>query len=346
MINLLLLFSYRKHSPGFVDYLDNPTLFDTVASDTTLNAIITIGSFLAFFVGIIVTSFLYKYLLSQYYRFKSALEYRSSDEGGSVDSMQEKIAILIRLIWEVITNGDLIYNLASLALALCGCIVHPLFFTFHILGVVFSFPKLRNVLAAIWGPIAAITITLLLYIIMEYLFAVIGYALFPEQFPNFSCDSLVHCFLFALDATFKNNGGVGAGIAKIYTVNQDSENVTISYGRAIYDFLFGFIIVIIIIQLLSGLIIDKFRSLRNDTEAKEADLRNLCIVCSEKSEVIERNSQMTFAEHNISVHNIWFYHMFIGYLTNKPKEDYSGVESYIQKNFKSRQVGWLPYALY
>ena len=79
------------------------------------------------------------------------------------------------------------------------------------------------------------------------------------------------------------------------------------------------LMLIIIIQLLAGLIVDKFRSLRSDAEDKEEDLRDLCIMCSEKSEVIERNSQMTFAEHKCNVHNVWFYHMFIGYLANKPK---------------------------
>lgn len=274
------------------------------------------------------------------------MEYRSSDDEGSVDSVQEKLTILFRLIWEVVANADLIFNLASLILALCGCIIHPLFFVFHILGVVFRFPKLRNVLRAIWGPIAAILITLLLYVIMEYIFAVIGYCLFPDQYPTFTCDSLIHCFLFEIDATFKNNGGIGAALTRIYTINNGTESVTMLYGRAVNDFIFNFVMLIIVVQLLAGLIVDKFRSLRSDAEDKEDDLRNLCIVCSEKSEVIERNSQMTFAEHNASVHNVWFYHMFIGYLANKPKVYYNGVETYVHRNFKARQVCWFPYALY
>lgn len=345
MINLLLLFSYEKHDLGYVDWLTSPTLFGVADNDQTMATILTVGSFLTFFTGIIVMSFLYKYLLSQYYRFKSALENMGNEDPGSEDSIQAKITLIIRLLWEVVANGDLIYNLSSLVLALCGCIIHPLFFVFHILGVVFRFPKLRNVLEAIWGPIGAILITLFLYIIMWYMFAVIAYSLFPDQFPNFTCDSLIHCFLFVIDATFKNNGGYGTALARVYTVDNGSESITISYGRVINDFVFNFLMLIIIIQLLAGLIIDKFRSLRNDAEAKEEDLRDLCIICSEKSEVIERNSQMTFAEHNVNVHNVWFYHMFIGYLANKPKIDYNGVESYIHKNFKAKQVCWLPYAL-
>ena len=41
------------------------------------------------------------------------------------------------------------------------------------------------------------------------MFAVIGYSLFPDQYPNFTCDSLIHCFLFEIDATFQKQWRYG-----------------------------------------------------------------------------------------------------------------------------------------
>ena len=46
------------------------------------------------------------------------------------------------------------------------------------------------------------------------------------------------------------------------TSDDDIDPDTISYSRIVYDFVFNFILIILIVQMMSGIIIDKFGELR------------------------------------------------------------------------------------
>ncbi len=339
------MLSYRKSGDGFGDRLDNKTLCGEVSGDTTSLILTIFGSLLTVLYGIIVLSFLYKFALSTYYRMKMRWDNRRESPGES-SQIRGRFLFVAEIVWTVMGNFELLFNVTGLIMALLGCIMHPLFFTFHILTVAFRSKRLLNVLKAIMGPVTGILLTLLLFIVLQYLFAVIAYVSFPDDYLNYTCDSLLHCFLYDIDQTFKANGGFAATLQPTYTVNANTNDVSIKYYRIVYDFLTGFLLVIVVMQLLSGQIIDEFKSLRDEAQKIEADISSSCIICSEKVEDIERKSGKTFAYHMCYVHNAWFYLMFIGYLMQKPKLDFSGIESYVHNCVKAENIGWLPYSLY
>jgi len=345
IINLYIMLCYRKSTGTWDDRMENPSFVEVLSTSNTMIIMDFLAACLTVFSGIIVMSFLYKYALSTYYRFMLVWEHRKQDKNEE-NALSKGVMMIVWVVAEVATNGDLLLNLANLILAFAGWFVHPFFFTFHLFNVAFRSKRLLNVLKAIVGPIVSISLTLMLHLVMEYLFAVIAYLFFPEHYQPFTCTSLLHCFLFNIDNTFKVNGGVGTALIPIYSVNEESQTIDIMYYRLIFDFLFGFILNLIIVQLLSGLIIDKFKSLRKETEKIEEDMRASCLICSESAEVIERKSGKTFGFHAEYIHNSWFYLMFIGFLLRKPKLDFSGIESYVYENFKKNKVDWLPYSLY
>ncbi|MDR3549700.1 MAG: ion transporter [Candidatus Pacebacteria bacterium] len=347
-MNLVILFSYRKHGLDWTDHLKDPTLFDYFSTDTTYKILITLGSFLTLFLGIVVMSFLYKYILSTYYRLAlewEHREYKASSTSGGVQMIATNTMFVVDMLYRIVANWELLNNLANLSLAICGCAIHPLFFTYHFFVAAFRSKRLQAVLNAIKGPAVSILLTLILYLLMEYLFTVIGYVVFPGDFPNYSCDSLVHCLMFIIDQTYKGNNGAGASLQQVYTTYAD-QTVSIKYERVVFDLMFTLTIVIITVQLLSGLIIDKFRSLRDEAESREKDLLSSCMICSESAEDIERSTKESFAAHCARKHNTWFYLMFVGLLLSKPKIDFSGVESYVHESIKTDDVCWLPYSLY
>lgn len=49
--------------------------------------------------------------------------------------------------------------------------------------------------------------------------------------------------------------------------------------RVIYDLLFFFIIIVIVLNLIFGVIIDTFADLRSEKQQKETDLKNTCFIC-------------------------------------------------------------------
>lgn len=50
-------------------------------------------------------------------------------------------------------------------------------------------------------------------------------------------------------------------------------------ARVVYDLLFFFIVIIIVLNLIFGVIIDKFADLRSEKQQKELILKNTCFVC-------------------------------------------------------------------
>ena len=60
-----------------------------------------------------------------------------------------------------------------------------------------------NVLQAVWEPRAKIGLTVLLLIMTQYVFAVIGYWIYHTDYSDNSCNSLSDCLVSTIDNSFK-----------------------------------------------------------------------------------------------------------------------------------------------
>ena len=52
-------------------------------------------------------------------------------------------------------------------------------------------------------------------------------------------------------------------------------------ARVIYDLLFFFMVIIIVLNLIFGVIIDTFADLRSEKQKKEEILKTTCFICGE-----------------------------------------------------------------
>lgn len=52
-------------------------------------------------------------------------------------------------------------------------------------------------------------------------------------------------------------------------------------ARVVYDLLFYFIVIIIVLNLIFGVIIDTFADLRSEKQKKEEILKTTCFICGE-----------------------------------------------------------------
>ena len=50
-------------------------------------------------------------------------------------------------------------------------------------------------------------------------------------------------------------------------------------GRVFYDLLYTFVIIIVVNQIISGIIIDTFASLRSEIEQRVKDEKEICFIC-------------------------------------------------------------------
>ena len=69
------------------------------------------------------------------------------------------------------------------------------------------------------------------------------------------------------------------------------------YGRFFFDNLYNIIILIIFMQIFSGIIIDTFGSLRDLQQIKNKDRDEICFICGFSREEFDRKSEIGFNKH-------------------------------------------------
>ena len=158
----------------------------------------------------------------------------------------------------------------------------------------------------------SIFLTMVFAIILVYLFSIVGFVFFKDDFlidsvgftipegvndesgscsadqiscnskshfidsestKERSCDSLIMCLITVLNQGLRNGGGIGD------VLRPPSIKEPLFAARVIYDMLFFFIVIIIVLNLIFGVIIDTFADLRSDKQQKEEVLKNSCFIC-------------------------------------------------------------------
>jgi hypothetical protein len=113
------------------------------------------------------------------------------------------------------------------------------------------------------------------------------------------------------------------------------------FARVIYDLLFFFIVIIIVLNLIFGVIIDTFADLRSEKQQKEEVLRNSCFICGLDRSAFD-NQTVSFEEHCKLEHNMWHYLYFIVLVKVKDPTEFTGPESYVYHMVKEKNLDWFP----
>uniref|UniRef100_UPI00358E2778 inositol 1,4,5-trisphosphate-gated calcium channel ITPR1-like n=1 Tax=Myxine glutinosa TaxID=7769 RepID=UPI00358E2778 len=150
-----------------------------------------------------------------------------------------------------------------------------------------------------------------------------------------SCDTLIMCIVTVLNHGLRNGGGVGDVLRK------PSKEEPLFAGRIIYDLLFYFVVIIIVLNLIFGVIIDTFADLRSEKQKKEETLKTTCFICGLERDKFD-NKTVTFEEHIRKDHNMWNYLFFIVLIRVKDPTEYTGPESYVAKMIADSNLDWFP----
>jgi hypothetical protein len=109
------------------------------------------------------------------------------------------------------------------------------------------------------------------------------------------------------------------------------------------DISFTIIMVWLVFQMVTGLIVDTFSSLRKIQEDLDRDFRNTCFICGLEREVIEKYylGKDGFNKH-LEDHGVANYFYFIFYLKEKDPNELTGIESYVKELVDKESIGWFP----
>uniref|UniRef100_A0A8C7C2W8 Inositol 1,4,5-trisphosphate receptor n=1 Tax=Oncorhynchus kisutch TaxID=8019 RepID=A0A8C7C2W8_ONCKI len=283
----------------------------------------------------------------------------------------------------MIMDVEFLYHLLYLIICSLGVFVHVFFYSLLLFDLVYREETLLNVIKSVTRNGRSILLTAVLALILVYLFSIVGYIFFQDDFllnidriPNKtlesgasmvgeflsaevcrkdngencsteavvdgmliedkerSCDSLLMCIVTVLSHGLRSGGGVGDVLRK------PSKEEPLFAGRVIYDLLFFFLVIIIVLNLIFGVIIDTFADLRSEKQKKEEVLKTTCFICGLERDKFD-NKTVTFEEHIKVEHNMWHYLFFIVLVKVKDSTEYTGPESYVAEMIR-HNLDWFP----
>jgi inositol 1,4,5-triphosphate receptor type 3 len=146
------------------------------------------------------------------------------------------------------------------------------------------------------------------------------------------CSTLWGCLKFTVSYGFQNGGGVGDTFAHTTGV------------RLILDLTFFCIVLVILLNVIFGMIIDTFSSLRAEKDKKLKDTQEICFICGIDKQIFDRASDEPdgFRSHIRIDHNMWNYLYFIFLLWEQDKDDDDGLEQYIRRSIAANEIVWFP----
>uniref|UniRef100_A0A8C2YG23 Inositol 1,4,5-trisphosphate receptor n=1 Tax=Coturnix japonica TaxID=93934 RepID=A0A8C2YG23_COTJA len=272
----------------------------------------------------------------------------------------------------MIMDVEFLYHVGYILTSVLGLFVHELFYSILLFDLIYREETLFNVIKSVTRNGRSILLTALLALILVYLFSIVGFLFLKDDFilevdrlpdskaqgepshgllwqstgPSLrlhhyadqwerACDTLLMCIVTVLNHGLRNGGGVGDILRK------PSKDESLFPARVVYDLLFFFIVIIIVLNLIFGVIIDTFADLRSEKQKKEEILKTTCFICGLERDKFD-NKTVSFEEHIKEEHNMWNYLYFIVLVRVKNKTDYTGPESYVAQMIKNKNLDWFP----
>uniref|UniRef100_A0A4W3IXG4 Inositol 1,4,5-trisphosphate receptor n=1 Tax=Callorhinchus milii TaxID=7868 RepID=A0A4W3IXG4_CALMI len=263
----------------------------------------------------------------------------------------------------MILDVEFLYHLAYTMVSVMGLFAHEFFYSLLLFDLVYREETLLNVIKSVTRNGRSIILTAVLALILVYLFSIVGFLFFKDDFilavdkiPNkthwagknqgcfvsesgadseHTCETLLMCIITVLSHGLRSGGGVGDVLRK------PSKEEPLFAARVIYDLLFFFMVIIIVLNLIFGVIIDTFADLRSEKQKKEEVLKTTCFICGLERDKFD-NKTVTFEEHIKEEHNMWHYLCFIVLVKVKDSTEYTGPESYVAEMIKEHNLDWFP----
>ena len=99
-------------------------------------------------------------------------------------------------------------------------------------------------------------------------------------------------------------------------------------------------------NIITGLMVDTFSSIREEKQSREDTLLNDCFVCGTLRNTYEDyalpSTAPGFDSHLAEDHSLWTYVYYIAYLKKKDPTEDSGIESYVRSQLEFYSLEWIP----
>ena len=334
----------RIQCPHFLYKLDEDKNDKTVLLSLTVFGYVELILQCIIFIDYIVRIFfVQKAILELKYKIKNLKEEKKAEDWSIKDYI---FKIILKTIIGCIINFKCLYYILSIIFIILGIFVHPFFNCITLLEFVNRIQLMQTVLKAMYKPIKNILITLLMFIILEYLFSLFAVSYYHYHFPNINdTKRFLDTFMRLIDQTFKQDGGIGTYLDKSLDPNFLAHSTSAFFNtRFFFDLIFFLIILLLIFQMFLSTIIDYFNETRENTEDFKEGLETQCTVCGMEREKIEKiysNDKNAFDKHINCYHNAFNYIYYLMYLQSTSSHD-SIIENTIWNLHLKKNLSYLP----
>ena len=268
------------------------------------------------------------------------------------------------LVYDAATMEGLFWEIVFTAVNVVAVSGYPLMFSFQILSVLNFSPTLRNVVKAVRGPIEQLLMTCFLGMLVIYIFMVIAFWAFPEDLQDNAgfypqseecgsgddegacdqqtmCRSMISCFAVFMVNGLITGGGIGEFVSSELG-NAPPIGADRTMSRYLFDLAFFAVVTIGLLNLIFGIIVDTFSSIREHENEELRTRENKCIICGLTRQEFERKEPGAWRNHYKHEHNIWAYYCFLVHLETKEPTDFNGLEDYVATCVRQNSIAWIP----
>ena len=100
-------------------------------------------------------------------------------------------------------------------------------------------------------------------------------------------------------------------------------------------------VILLLLNMVNGVIVSTFSQIREENNAKEADINNKCFICSIDRLEFEKR-KISFKEHSSVEHNLKTYVKYLVWLKMINEKDLDSNQSYIMQCVKQEEISCFP----
>jgi len=148
--------------------------------------------------------------------------------------------------------------------------------------------------------------------------------------------NLITCFIFQFNESTRAGGGIGD-----YLSIKSWDHIEIFLMRWFLDLVYFYSVILLLLNMINGIIVSTFSSLRQESEKEQEDVKNRCYICSiQKDEFVKRN--LSFLKHIKNEHNVKDYINFILFLKLSNDKDLDAIQGQIKELINDRDINVFP----
>ena len=132
-------------------------------------------------------------------------------------------------------------------------------------------------------------------------------------------------------------GGIGDIVNKVWSINDE-----LFSARWVFDLIFFFLITVVMLNLIFGIIINTFSTIRDSKFANKEDQISKCFICNYEKGALDKIGS-GFEYHIKNEHNMWSYFFYLLNIEMQEGQGLSQIESYVWKSFRRKDYSFTPY---